>query len=81
LQQQFAVSRRSPVEIVATMGSYLTRTQAAQSPEGGYAGQVLAVLRQQTGQPWRVLNLSVSGSLTRDVTGVQLARSPPGLTW
>jgi acyl-CoA thioesterase I len=135
LQQQFAVSRRSPVEIVATMGSYLTRTQAAQvsglragpfgrwadgvnamredcmdfaahwrahnedvlhqdgplwvvlgdstaqglgaqSPEGGYVGQVLTVLRQQTGQPWRVLNLSVSGSLTRDVTGVQLTRVP-----
>jgi acyl-CoA thioesterase-1 len=129
--------RRSPVEIVATMGSYLTRTQAAQvsglragpfgrwadgvnamredcmdfaahwrahnedvlrqdgplwvvlgdstaqglgaqSPEGGYVGQVLTVLRQQTGQPWRVLNLSVSGSLTRDVTGVQLTRVPAG---
>jgi acyl-CoA thioesterase-1 len=137
LQQQVEVSRRSPVEIVASMGSYLTRRQAAQrsglgagpfgrwadgvnamredcmafaahwhahnedvlhqdgplwvvlgdstaqglgaqSPEGGYVGQVLTVLRQQTGQPWRVLNLSVSGSLTRDVTGVQLTRVPAG---
>ena len=138
--------RRSPVEIVATMGTYLTRTQAAQvsglragpfgrwadgvtamredcaafarhwqahndevldslgslggsrglsspgpaeplwvvlgdstaqglgahSPDGGYVGQVLAELRRQTGLPWRVLNLSVSGSLTRDVLGAQL---------
>lgn len=129
--------RRSPIEIVATMGSYVTRTQAAEfsglragpfgrwadgvnamredcaafarhwethndqvlgldgplwvvlgdstaqglgaaSPDDGYVGQVLAGLREQTGQPWRVLNLSVSGSLTRDVTGVQLPRIPAG---
>ena len=142
--------RRSPVEIVATMGSYLTRTQAAEvsglragpfgrwadgvtamredcaafarhwqahndevldslgsrggsgglsppgpaeplwvvlgdstaqglgahSPDGGYVGQVLAELRRQTGLPWRVLNLSVSGSLTRDVLGAQLPVMP-----
>jgi acyl-CoA thioesterase I len=127
--------RRSPVEIVATMGSYVTRTQAAQvsglragpfgrwadgvtamredcmafadhwrahndrvedaegplwvvlgdstaqglgapGPDGGYVGQVLAGLRQRTGQPWRVLNLSASGSLTRDVLRDQLPRLP-----
>ena len=127
--------RRSPVEIVATMGSYLTRTQAAEvsglrtgpfgrwadgvtamredcaafarhwqahndrvfaadgplwvvlgdstaqglgapSPDGGYVGQVLTELRQQTALPWRVLNLSVSGSLTRDVISAQLPRLP-----
>jgi len=129
--------RRSPVEIVATMGAYVTRTQAAQvsglragpfgrwadgvtamredcmafaahwrahndqvleadgplwvvlgdstaqglgapGPDGGYVGQVLADLRQRTGQPWRVLNLSVSGSLTRDVLRDQLPRIPAG---
>ncbi len=129
--------RRSPVEIVATMGSYLTRTQAAEvsglragpfgrwadgvsairedcaafarhwqahndrvagqagplwvvlgdstaqglgapSPDGGYVGQVLAELRRTTGLPWRVLNLSVSGSLTRDVIGAQLPGLPAG---
>ena len=129
--------RRSPVEIVATMGSYLTRTQAAEvsglragpfgrwadgvsamredcavfarhwqdnndqvlaldgplwvvlgdstaqglgasRPDGGYVGQVLADLRQRTGLPWRVLNLSVSGSLTRDVLGAQLPLMPAG---
>jgi acyl-CoA thioesterase I len=129
--------RRSPIEIVATMGSYLTRTQAAEvsglragpfgrwadgvsamrencavfarhwqdnndqvlaldgplwvalgdstaqglgasRPDGGYVGQVLADLRQRTGLPWRVLNLSVSGSLTRDVLGAQLPLMPAG---
>jgi len=129
--------RRSPVEIVATLGSHLTATRAAQvsglragpfgrwadgvtamrgdcmtfaahwrahneavldtegplwvvlgdstaqglgapSPEDGYVGQVLTALRRQTGRPWRVLNLSVSGSLTRDVLGAQLPRLPAG---
>jgi acyl-CoA thioesterase-1 len=127
-------TRRSPVEIIATMGSYLTRTQAAEisglragpfgrwadgvtamredcvsyarywqahndrvagqdgplwvvlgdstaqglgapSPRSGYVGQVLTGLRQRTGLHWRVLNLSVSGSLIRDVIQAQL----PGL--
>jgi len=129
--------RRSPVEIVATMGTYLTRTHAAKvsglragpfgrwadgvtamradcmtfadhwqahneqvllapepgplwvvlgdstaqglgapSPEYGYVGQVLDVLRQRTGLPWRVLNLSASGSLIRDVLNRQLPRLP-----
>ena len=128
-------TRRSPVEIIATMGSYLTRTQAAEvsglragpfgrwadgvtamrgdcasyarywqdhndritgqdgplwvvlgdstaqglgasSPHGGYVGQVLDDLRQRTELPWRVLNLSVSGSLIRDVIHHQLSRLP-----
>src|ERR1700760_2862491 len=127
--------RRSPVEIIATMGSYLTRTQAAEvsglragpfgrwadgvtamredcaafarhwqahndqvltldgplwvvlgdstaqglgasSPDGGYVGQVLQALRLRTGQPWRVLNLSASGSIISDVLGRQLPRLP-----
>jgi acyl-CoA thioesterase I len=129
--------RRSPVEIVATMGTYLTRTHAAEvsglregpfgrwadgvtamradclafaghwqahneqvlqasqagplwvvlgdstaqglgapSPDGGYVGQVLDVLRHRTGRPWRVLNLSASGSLIRDVLNYQLPLLP-----
>ena len=48
----------------------------ASSPDGGYVGQVLTELRQRTGLPWRVLNLSVSGALTRDVIGTQLPRLP-----
>jgi acyl-CoA thioesterase I len=127
--------RRSPVEIVATMATYLTRSPAAEasglragafgrwadgvtamredclafaghwrahndrvlegdgplwvalgdstaqglgapSPEGGYVGQVLAALQQRTGVPWRVLNLSASGALIRDVLNDQLPRLP-----
>ena len=127
--------RRSPVEIVATMGTYLTRTHAAEvsglrtgpfgrwadgvtamradcvafaghwrahnekvlqapgplwvvlgdstaqglgapSPDGGYVGQVLDVLRHRTGRPWQVLNLSASGSLIRDVLNHQLPLLP-----
>ena len=132
--------RRSPVEIVATMGTYLTRTHAAEvsglragpfgrwadgvtamradcvafaghwrahneevlqapvlqapgplwavlgdstaqglgapSPDGGYVGQVLDVLRHLTGRPWQVLNLSASGSLIRDVLNHQLPLLP-----
>jgi len=129
--------RRSPVEIIATMGSYLTRTQAAEAsglragPFGRWADGVTAMredcaafarhwrahndqvlasmgsrggsgppppaawpagssppgsaeplwvvlgeLRRQTGLPWRILNLSVSGALTRDVLGAQLPLMP-----
>jgi acyl-CoA thioesterase I len=48
----------------------------APSPEGGYVGQALAELRLRTGLPWRVLNLSVSGALIRDVLHDQLPRLP-----
>ncbi len=127
--------RRSPVEIVANMASYVTRTPVADlsglrggwlgrwtdgvvamrgdcvtfashwqlhnyrvltesgplwvvlgdstaqglgapSPESGYVGQVLAELRDRTGQQWRVLNLSTSGALIRDVLQYQLPRLP-----
>ena len=129
--------RRSPVEIVATMGTFLTRTHAAEvsglragpfgrwadgvtamradciafaghwqahneqvmrsaesgplwvvlgdstaqglgapSPDGGYVGQVLDAMRQRTGLRWRVLNLSASGALIRDVLAHQLPRIP-----
>jgi acyl-CoA thioesterase-1 len=136
-----AGGRRSPVEIVATMGTYLTRTQVAElsglragpfgrwadgvtamredcqafarhwqahndriggrlaaggagdplwvvlgdstaqglgapSPQDGYVGQVLAELRQRTALPWHVLNLAVSGALTRDVLNRQLPLLP-----
>jgi lysophospholipase L1-like esterase len=132
-----AGGRRSPVEVVATMGTYLTRTRVAEvsglragpfgrwadgvtamradcvafadhwqthneqvlrtahagplwvvlgdstaqglgapSPYGGYVGQVLDVLRDRTGLPWQVLNLSASGSLIRDVLHRQLPRLP-----
>jgi lysophospholipase L1-like esterase len=58
------------------LGDSTAQGLGALSPDGGYVGQVLAELRGHTGLPWRVLNLSVSGSLTRDVLGAQLPLVP-----
>jgi acyl-CoA thioesterase-1 len=60
------------------LGDSTAQGLGAPGPEGGYVGQVLADLRQRTGQPWRVLNLSVSGALTRDVLRDQLPQIPAG---
>ena len=40
-------------------------------------GRGCARLRERTGQPWRVLNLSVSGALIRDVLAAQVPAIPP----
>ena len=56
------------------LGDSTAQGLGAPSPEGGYVGQVLAELRLRTGQRWRVLNLSTSGALIRDVLGDQLPR-------
>jgi acyl-CoA thioesterase-1 len=59
------------------LGDSTAQDLGAHGPDGGYVGLVLAELRRQTGLPWRVLNLSISGSLTRDVLGAQLPLMPP----
>jgi len=58
------------------LGDSTAQGLGAPSPDGGYVGQALAELRQRTALPWRVLNLSKSGSLTRDVLHGQLPRLP-----
>src|ERR1700741_5500014 len=58
------------------LGDSTAQGLGAPSPEGGYVGQALAELRLRTGQRWRVLNLSVSGALIRDVRHDQLPRLP-----
>jgi acyl-CoA thioesterase I len=58
------------------LGDSTAQGLGASSPEWGYVGQVLAQLRLRTGQRWRVLNLSTSGALIRDVLGDQLPRLP-----
>jgi acyl-CoA thioesterase-1 len=65
----------------AVLGDSTAQGLGAPSPEGGYVGQALAELRQRTGQRWRVLNLSTSGALIRDVLRDQLPRLPaaPGM--
>jgi acyl-CoA thioesterase I len=58
------------------LGDSTAQGLGAPNPMGGYVGQVLAGLRQRTGRPWRVLNLSLSGALIRDVARDQLPRIP-----
>ena len=58
------------------LGDSTAQGLGAPSPEGGYVGQVLAELRQRSGLPWQVLNLSVSGALIRDVLNHQLPGVP-----
>jgi lysophospholipase L1-like esterase len=54
------------------LGDSTAQGLGAPGPKGGYVGQALAQLRRTTGQHWRVINLSVSGALTRDVLAEQV---------
>ena len=54
------------------IGDSTAQGLGAPGPKGGYVGQALTQLRRNTGQHWRVINLSVSGALTRDVLAEQI---------
>jgi lysophospholipase L1-like esterase len=54
------------------LGDSTAQGLGAPGPRHGYVGQTLQELRRTSGRPWRVLNLSVSGGLTRDVVAGQL---------
>jgi acyl-CoA thioesterase I len=54
------------------LGDSTAQGLGAPGPKGGYVGQALTELRRTTGQHWRVINLSVSGALTRDVLAAQI---------
>jgi len=54
------------------LGDSTAQGLGAPGPMGGYVGQALTQLRRTTGQHWRVINLSVSGALTRDVLAYQV---------
>jgi lysophospholipase L1-like esterase len=54
------------------LGDSTAQGLGAPGPYGGYVGQALHHLRRATGQHWRVLNLSVSGALLRDVLAEQI---------
>jgi len=58
------------------LGDSTAQGLGAPDPRGGYVGQALQQLRRRTGKHWRVLNLSVSGALIRDVLGEQIPRLP-----
>jgi hypothetical protein len=66
--------RTGPLWVV--LGDSTAQGLGAPSPSGGYVGQVLAGLRDRTGKPWQVLNLSKSGSVLGDVIRTQLPRVP-----
>jgi len=58
------------------LGDSTAQGLGAPDPRGGYVGQALQQLRRRTGKHWRVLNLSVSGALIRDVLDEQIPRLP-----
>ena len=62
----------APDPLWAVLGDSTAQGLGAPGPRNGYVGQALQQLRRTTGQRWRVLNLSVSGCLTRDVVTGQL---------
>jgi acyl-CoA thioesterase-1 len=65
-----ADAHADPLWIV--LGDSTAQGLGAPGPKGGYVGQALTQLRRTTGQHWRVINLSVSGALTRDVLAEQI---------
>lgn len=63
-----------PDPLWVVLGDSTAQGLGAPSPDGGYVGQALHQLRRQSGRHWRVVNLSVSGCLMRDVIAAQLPR-------
>jgi acyl-CoA thioesterase I len=66
--------RTGPLWVV--LGDSTGQGLGAPTPAGGYVGQSLTRLRERTAQPWRVLNLSMSGAVIRDVLDHQLPALP-----
>jgi lysophospholipase L1-like esterase len=65
-----------PGPLWVALGDSTAQGLGAPGPSGGYVGQALQQLRRKSGQHWRVLNLSVSGALIRDVLAEQLPQLP-----
>jgi acyl-CoA thioesterase I len=65
-----------PDPLWVVLGDSTAQGLGAPGPQGGYVGQALQQLRRKTGRHWRVLNLSVSGALIRDVLADQLPQLP-----
>jgi lysophospholipase L1-like esterase len=65
-----------PGPLWVALGDSTAQGLGAPGPRGGYIGQALRQLRRGTGQHWRVLNLSVSGALIRDVLTEQIPQLP-----
>jgi acyl-CoA thioesterase I len=67
-------SGAAPDPLWVVLGDSTAQGLGAPGPRGGYVGQTLYELRRTTGRHWQVLNLSVSGALTRDVIADQIPR-------
>ena len=72
VRQERANESASVDPLLVVLGDSTAQGLGAPGPKGGYVGQALAQLRRNTGQHWRVINLSVSGALTRDVLAQQI---------
>jgi acyl-CoA thioesterase I len=64
--------KKDPGPLWVALGDSTAQGLGALGPDGGYVGQALSQLRRTTGQHWRVVNLSVSGSLIRDALAEQI---------
>jgi len=56
------------------LGDSTAQGIGASAPDRGYVGQLLTLLRERSGRPWRVVNLSVAGARVADVLRVQVPR-------
>jgi len=65
-----------PGPLWVALGDSTAQGLGAPAPQAGYVGQALQQLRRKTGKHWRVLNLSVSGALIRDVLAEQIPQIP-----
>lgn len=71
-RNQETLSQAGPLWVV--LGDSTAQGVGAPDPRSGYVGQAHAELQRRSGAQWRVLNLSASGALTRDVLYDQLPR-------
>jgi lysophospholipase L1-like esterase len=62
----------APDPLWVVLGDSTAQGLGAPGPHGGYVGQTLHHLRRTSGRHWRVVNLSVSGALMRDVVSDQV---------
>lgn len=69
-QNAEALTAHGPLWVV--LGDSTSQGVGASAPDRGYVGQTLARLRAETGEPWRVINLSMSGGRFADVSRRQL---------
>jgi acyl-CoA thioesterase I len=71
-RQRASQADKNAEPLWVVLGDSTAQGLGAPGPQGGYVGQALTQLRRTTGQHWRVINLSVSGSLIRDVLAEQI---------